>query len=249
LIDVSPPVHFANGGKGIEDDGELIEKAKSLEGSRGIPAREAAALKCRFRLYQKASRGDESKWIRVGNDMKPLSMEHSQKDEGESGDENMVAIESAVLEISLSNVGIVTTKLITNGETIVQATKSARNSKLLRWGTIIGSVLFIGGFIVKSYVEERIFDRDTQRVLAYYKHAAPNSFHDGDERQARYLVWKYKGKKDALWRRLEAKYGVPVKHAWEWDDEEDETAKDEDEPAEDLDDGEESDEMKGGEEL
>ncbi|KAK1744022.1 hypothetical protein QTG54_005619 [Skeletonema marinoi] len=66
----------------------------------------------------------------------------------------MVAIESAVLEISLSSVGIVTTKLITDGETIVQATKSAPipNSKLLRWGTIIGSVLFIGGFLIKAYV-------------------------------------------------------------------------------------------------
>jgi hypothetical protein len=50
----------------------------------------------------------------------------------------------------------------------------------------------------------------------------------GYERQARYLVWKYKGKKDALWRRLEAKYGVPVKHAWEWDDEEEDGAKDDD---------------------
>jgi len=241
--------HLANGGKGIEDEVELIEKAKNLEGSRGIPDREAAALKCRFRLYQKTSRGDDdSEWIRVGNDMKPLSMEHSQKDEGETGDENMVAIESAVLEISLSSVGIIATKLITNGETIVQATKSARNSKLLRWGTIIGSVLFIGGFLVKSYVEERIFDRDTQRVLAYYKHAAANSFHDGDERQARYLVWKYKGKKDALWRRLEAKYGVPVRHAWEWDDEEVDGTKDDDEAAEDLDGGEdEEDEMKGEE--
>jgi len=160
---------ISNGGKGIEDESELIEKAKNLEGSRGIPDREAAAFKCRFRLYQKTSRGggdDDSEWIRVGNDMKPLSMEHSQKDEGESGNDNMVAIESAVLEISLSSVGIITTKLITNGETIVQATKSARNSKLLRWGTIIGSVLFIGGFLVKSYVEERIFERDTQRVLA-----------------------------------------------------------------------------------
>lgn len=242
--------HLANGGKGIEDESELIEKAKNLEGSRGIPDREAAALKCRFRLYQKTSRGggdDDSEWIRVGNDMKPLSMEHSQKDEGESGNDNMVAIESAVLEISLSSVGIITTKLITNGETIVQATKSARNSKLLRWGTIIGSVLFIGGFLVKSYVEERIFDRDTQRVLAYYKHAAANSFHDGDERQARYLVWKYKGKKDALWRRLEAKYGVPVKHAWEWDDEEEDGAKDDDEAAEDLDGEGEEDEVKGEE--
>ena len=120
-------------------------------------------------------------------------------------------------------------------ETIVQATKSARNSKLLRWGGILGSILFIGGFLVKSFVEERIFERDTQRVLAYYKHAAPNSFHDGDERQARYLVWKYKGKKDKLWRRLETKYNVPVKHAWEWeDDEEDAEKKEEDEP-EDLD--------------
>lgn len=235
--------HLASGGRGIEDEIVLIEKAKSLEGSRGIPDREAAALKCRFRLYQKASRGDDSEWIRIGNDMKPLSMAHSQKDEGESGEENMVAIESAVLEISLSNVGIITTKLITNGETIVQATKSARNSKLLRWGTILGSVLFIGGFLIKSYVEEKIFDRDTQRVLAYYKHAAPNSFHDGDERQARYLVWKYKGKKDALWRRLEAKYGVPVKHAWEWDEEHKNVKDDDSEAAEDLD-GDEGEEMK-----
>jgi len=156
---------------------------------------------------------------------------------------NMVAIESAVLETSISSVGIIATKLITNGEIVVQATKSAPipNSKLLRWETIIGSVLFIGdflvGFLVKSYVEERIFDRDIQRVLAYYTHAAANSFHDGDERQARYLVWKYKGKKDALWRRLEAKYGVQVKHAWEWDDDEENGngAKDDDEAAEDLD--------------
>jgi hypothetical protein len=84
-------------------------------------------------------------------------------------------------------------------------------------------------------------------VLAYYKHAAANSFHDGDERQARYLVWKYKGKKDALWRRLGAKYGVPVKHAWEWDDEEEDGVKDDDEAAEDLDGEGEEDEVKGEE--
>ena len=73
-----------------------------------------------------------TEWIRLGNDMKQLSMKHSQKDEGESGNDNMVAIESAVLEIILSSVGIITTRLITNGEKIVQATKSARNYKLLR---------------------------------------------------------------------------------------------------------------------
>ena len=70
---------------------------------------------------------------------------------------------------------------------------------------------------------------------------------DRDERQARYLVWKYKGKKDALWRRLEAKYGVPVKHAWEWDDEEEDGSKDDDEAAEDLDGEGEEDEVKGEE--
>ena len=36
--------------------------------------------------------------------MKLLSVKRNQKDEGESGNDNMVAIESAVLEISLSSV-------------------------------------------------------------------------------------------------------------------------------------------------
>ena len=132
-------------------------------------------------------------------------------------------------------------------ETIVQATKSARNSKLLRWGTIIGVFSFMGFFFVKSYVDERVFDRDTERLLAYYKRAAKNSMHDGDERGARYLVWKYKGKKDKLWKRLETKYNIPVRHAWEWDDEDEKNdgAKEEDEETEDLDDGD-SEKKKGG---
>lgn len=117
---------------------------------------------------------------------------------------------------------------------------------------MIGSILFIGGFLVKSFVEERIFQRDTERVLAYYKRAAPNSLHDGNEHGARYLVWKYKGKKDKLWRRLESKYGIPVKHAWEWDDDDEDGGKDgtsnnEDEEAEDLDSGNvNSDKSEGG---
>lgn len=49
------------------------------------------------------------------------------------------------------------------------------------------------------------------------------------------MVWKYKGKKDALWRRLEAKYDVPVLHEWEWETWEEEKAKKEEEEAEDLD--------------
>ena len=221
----------------IEDEQTLIEQAHSMEGFGGIPDREAAALQLRFRVYQKTER--KGNWIRCGDDMRPLSMQHSQKEEGE-----LVACESAVIELSLSSVGLITNGLITNGETIVQANKSARNSKLLRWVGIIGSITFIGGFLIKSYIEEKIFERDTQRVMAFYKHAAPNSFHDGDERQARYLVWKYKGKKDALWRRLEAKYGQPVRHVWEWEEDEDE--KKEEEDADDLD-GEESHEDNEGE--
>jgi len=231
----------------IEDESELIDTASKLEGSKGIPDREAAALQYRFRMYQKTSRSGE--WIQVGDDMRPLSMKHSQKDEGASGEDYYVALENCVLEISLNTVGILSTVSRTNGETIVQATKSARNSKLLRWGGIIGSILFIGGFLVKSFVEERIFERDTQRVLAYYKHAAPNSFNDGDERHARYMVWKYKNKKDKLWRRLEVKYNMPVKHAWEWDDDDDVNdggKKEEEDEEQDLDNESEGSESKSG---
>ncbi|KAL9183368.1 hypothetical protein ACHAXT_005155 [Thalassiosira profunda] len=232
----------------IEDEDELIEMANAVSGSKGIAEREEAAMNLRFVVLQRTSRdGDHNGWTRVGDVLRPLCMKHSQKDEGESGEDDLVAIESAVLELSLSPVGLLTNGLVTNGETIVQATKSARNNRLARWAGILGSVLFIGGFLVKSYVEERVFERDTQRVLAYYKHAAANSFHDGDERQARYLVWKYKGKKERLWRRLEAKYGVPVKHAWEWEDEEEGSeAKGEAEEAEDLDGEEKGSEEKAG---
>ena len=100
----------------IEDESVLIDEAKKLEGSRGIPEREEAALQHRFRVFQRTSRkGGEEGWIRVGDDMKPLTMQHSQKDEGESGEDNLVAIESAVLEISLNTVGLISTRLITNG--------------------------------------------------------------------------------------------------------------------------------------
>ena len=82
--------------------------------------------------------------------------------------------------------------------------------------------------MVKSYMEEKIFERDTKRLLAYYKHAVPGSIMDGDEHNAQYLVWKYRGKKDKLWKRLESKYGIPVLHAHEYKDEEEEAKEDED---------------------
>jgi hypothetical protein len=74
--------------------------------------------------------------------------------------------------------------------------------------------------MVKSYVEERVFERDTKRLLAYYKHVVPGSIMDGDEHNARYLVWKYRGKKNKLWKRLETKYGEPVLEIHEYPEEE-----------------------------
>ena len=64
---------------------------------------------------------------------------------------------------------------------------------------------------------------------------------DGDLNNARYLVWKYRGKKEKLWRSLEKKYGEPVLNEWEWpeDDDEEETQIEEDD-AENLDENEDN---------
>lgn len=112
---------------------------------------------------------------------------------------------------------------------IVQATKNARTSTILYYLKWLLAIGFFGGFLIKSYVEEKVFDRDVRRVLAYYKHVAPGSIADGDEHNARYLVWKYKGKKDKLWRRLEVKYGHEVLHAHEWPENEEKTVEEEEE--------------------
>jgi hypothetical protein len=82
------------------------------------------------------------------------------------------------------------------------------------------AVAFFGGFLVKSWWEERVFERDTRRLLAYYKHALPGTMQDGDRHNSRYLVWKYRGKKEKLWRSLEKKYGFEVLYEHEWPDEE-----------------------------
>lgn len=81
------------------------------------------------------------------------------------------------------------------------------------------AIAFFGGFLVKSWWEERVFERDTRRLLAYYKHAMPGTMSDGDRQNSRYLVWKYRGRKEKLWRNLEKKYGIEVLHEHEWPDE------------------------------
>lgn len=129
-------------------------------------------------------------------------------------------------------------------DSVVQATKTARNSKMRYCLGILAAILFFGGFLVKSFVEERIFERDTRRLLTYYKHAIPGSLADGDIHNARYLVWKYRGKKEKLWKALEIKYGIPVLHAHEWEDEKDASAEDTDDDEENLDDPPQDDETK-----
>ena len=98
---------------------------------------------------------------------------------------------------------------------VVQADKTARSSALQFYGTILFCILFFGGFFVKSYLEDAIFQRDTRRLLAYYKRSVPGSMHDGDEHSARYLVYKYRNKKAKLWARLEKKYGYPMPEDWD----------------------------------
>ena len=63
-----------------------------------------------------------------------------------------------------------------------------------------------------------VFERDTRRLLAFYKNVVPGSLSDGDLHNARYLVYKYRGKKEKLWKNLEKKYGAPVLEEHEWPD-------------------------------
>lgn len=102
-------------------------------------------------------------------------------------------------------------------ESVVQATKSARNSAIRYYIGIALAILFFGGFLVRSYWEEYTFNRDTKKLLAYYKHVVPGSIADGDDRNAMHIVWKYRSSKQKLWAVLEKKYGVPVREAHEWD--------------------------------
>jgi hypothetical protein len=75
---------------------------------------------------------------------------------------------------------------------------------------VVFAILFFGGFLFKSYWDDYVLNRDTARLLAYYKRAVPGSYQDGDFHNARYTCYKYRHKKAKLWRNLEKKYGIPV---------------------------------------
>ena len=101
---------------------------------------------------------------------------------------------------------------------MVQASTTARNSAIRFYLGIFLAVAFFGGFLFKSWYEDMVFERDTRRLLAFYKNVVPGSLSDGDLHNARYLVYKYRGKKEKLWKNLEKKYGAPVLEEHEWPD-------------------------------
>jgi len=104
----------------------------------------------------------------------------------------------------------------THSESVAIATKSARNSAIRYYAGILFAILFFGGFLVKSYWDDYVLNRDAERLLLFYKANVPGSYNDGDEHHARYTCYKYRNKKDKLWRNLEKKYGVPVLEAREY---------------------------------
>jgi len=184
---------------------------KDVEGKEGIPKREAAALCFKIQIVQKLTR--DSDWVNVGDEAMPLT-----KTEYEGEKEKLIACENIMLELSVNSTGVITQSFVGQLETVVQAVVTSRNSRIRYWIGIILAIAFFGGFLLKSYWEERVFKRDTNRLLTYYKHALAGSMADGDKQNAKYLVWKYRGKANVLWRRLEKKYNIPVRHAHEWED-------------------------------
>lgn len=204
------------GAKKLPDE-DFLKLAKGMEGAKKIPQRETAALDLRVQILQKWTRDGE--WKQVGDIKKPL-VEKEDVDDDDVTENNAegtreYACEHVVLELSLGAAGIVSANLFGDRQTIVQATRSARNSAITYYVGILFAILFFGGFLLKSYWEERVFERDTKRLLLYYKKAVPGSLHDGNQHNSRYLVWKYSKKKAKLWRSLEVKYEIPVPELWE----------------------------------
>jgi len=235
----------------LDDEEKLYDEAQKWSKGKYNALREAAALDLRVRVVQRIERG--GKWRGVGSVFTALTQNAEDDDnngegeknsadsevEGADDSKNKMAVETSTLELSLDSVGYIGVTLISDGQSIVQAVKSARSTSFWWYFRVLAAIVFFGGFFLKSITDDQTRKRDVKKVLAFYKNVAPGTINDGDERNAQYLCWKYKGKKDKLWRRLEAKYDHPMRELHEWDDEEEETGThekvDEDEEEEDLD--------------
>jgi len=187
---------------------DFFKAVTGKEAAKFIPEREQAALNLRVQIVQKFTRDGE--WNKIGDVMSPLTIVEK--------DEEKTACERISLELSVGLSGLITQSFVGDRQSVVQATKSARWSAI-QWYLGVGfAILFFGGFFVKSWWEDRVFERDTSRLLAYYKHVLSGSMLDGDRQNARYVVYKYRNKKNKLWKGLEKKYDVPVLLEHEWDD-------------------------------
>ena len=183
-----------------------IDAVEAFEGGKHIPVRETAAKALRIQIVQKIQR--DAEWIPVGSKLEPLCIDGD--DEGVR-----VGCESVTLRVSLSSAGLISTGLEGDRQSVVQALKDKRRSTLSYIFWVIVAILFFGGFMFKSWYEDYRFNADTEKLLAYYQHVVPGSLAAGDKNQARYLVWKYRGRTEKLWKRLETKYGVPVPDQWD----------------------------------
>jgi len=206
-----------------DDDDELTEKEiGKYSGKNYIPQREKIAMKLKVQVYQKVQR--DGIWIPVGDALKPLvkiekkKLENNSEKNEEVDEEVVVACESSTLRLSLSENGVLTAAVVGNFESVVQALENSQYLKIRYYGILTTVTTLCIYFFIRAYWVEYTNSRDVKRLLHYYKIAAPNTFHDGDNWNARYLIWKYKGRRHVLWRRLEAKYDVPVPETWDGED-------------------------------
>lgn len=220
----------------LNDMEKLVDESEKWMKGKHDAVREEVALALSIRVVQRFDRN--GKWRDCGYDATPLT-QLSEVEEDEDGKEaQKIAIETSTLELTIDSVGFMSMTLSSDGQSIQQATISARSSTLWYWLRIVGAITFFGGFMAKSYLGEYNREQCAQKVLAYYKRVAPNTINDGDEHHAHYTCYKYKGKVDKLYKKLEKKYGIEVKEVHEWEDEvEEEVA--EEEKEENLDENEE----------
>jgi hypothetical protein len=208
-------VYRKDGGAELDDDA-FLKAVKEVEGTKGIPMREEAALNLRVQVYEKWTRDGE--WKPLGDPQWPLVRIVPGDDDNDKTSEKREACESVSLELSLAVTGMVTSALVGERESVVQALKTSRKNAFYYYLGLGMAILFFGGFFIKSWYEEYTLKRDTARLLAFYKHVLPGSIHDGDHRSAQWVAYKYRHKKKKLWASLEKKYGFKVLHAHEWGD-------------------------------
>lgn len=89
-------------------DGDFLKATKDMEGVKGIPKREEAALDLRVQIVQRWSRDGE--WKQVGDVMQPLVKVTERDDKAEAS--KVDAVESATLELSLGVNGMITSNLV-----------------------------------------------------------------------------------------------------------------------------------------